>query len=167
MAGEGDFWPFALALYRQPGVERACISLQDDAGVNVVFLLFCCWLGARKMVPGQGELSRLLVHARRYSDQFITPLRRLRRRYRATHTSRFDETLYRHLKETELAAEQALGRVLEQQAASLGGSRDIDPGAQPWRDNCHSYLQAASIALDERATASLETVFTGVRALVD
>ena len=54
-----DFWPFSLEVYRQPGVESACLSLQETAGLDVNALLFCCWTGA----VGYGTLSELEMKA--------------------------------------------------------------------------------------------------------
>jgi uncharacterized protein (TIGR02444 family) len=39
------FWDFALETYPRAGVEAACLSLQDEHGLDVPVLLFCLWLG--------------------------------------------------------------------------------------------------------------------------
>ncbi|CDG52803.1 conserved hypothetical protein [Halomonas sp. A3H3] len=37
-------WDFALTLYARPGVEAACLKLQEEAGLDVCEMLFHCWL---------------------------------------------------------------------------------------------------------------------------
>lgn len=46
-------WRFAGELYARPGVEDACLALQDQAGQDVMALLFLCWAGA----SGAGRLD--------------------------------------------------------------------------------------------------------------
>ncbi|WP_301585360.1 TIGR02444 family protein [Halomonas alkaliantarctica] len=41
---QASLWDFALAFYAQPGVEQACLVLQDRAGVDVCELLVHGWL---------------------------------------------------------------------------------------------------------------------------
>lgn len=40
-----DLWNFALHLYARPGVEAACLALQDE-GADVCLLLCGAWLEA-------------------------------------------------------------------------------------------------------------------------
>jgi uncharacterized protein (TIGR02444 family) len=35
---EADSWAFALAIYAKPGVAEACLTLQNEAGVDVMIL---------------------------------------------------------------------------------------------------------------------------------
>ncbi|MGB6637399.1 MAG: DUF2390 domain-containing protein, partial [Bradyrhizobium sp.] len=35
---EADSWAFALAIYAKPGVAEACLTLQNEAGVDVMLL---------------------------------------------------------------------------------------------------------------------------------
>ena len=39
------FWRFSLHTYRLPGIEAACLALQDRCGTDTNLLLYCCWLG--------------------------------------------------------------------------------------------------------------------------
>ncbi|RUR30447.1 TIGR02444 family protein [Vreelandella andesensis] len=41
---QAPLWDFALTFYAQPGVEQACLVLQDSAGVDVCELLMHSWL---------------------------------------------------------------------------------------------------------------------------
>ena len=67
-------WDFALALYARPGVEAACLHLQDDAGVDVTELLWRCWLYRHGLATGEAPEA-----VRRWQAEVTAPLRRLRR----------------------------------------------------------------------------------------
>ena len=75
-----DFWPFSLDVYRRNGVEAACLQLQDDAGLDVNCVLFCCWAGA----AGFGRLTDLELKAMQdvsaaWNQSVVVPLRSVRR----------------------------------------------------------------------------------------
>lgn len=70
-------WDFALALYGHEGIERACLTLQDDAGVDVCELLWQCWL-YHGGVMLQAEPAAL-AEVRRWQAEITRPLRQLRR----------------------------------------------------------------------------------------
>ena len=48
------FWQFSINVYAQDGVPEACIRLQEEHGIDVNVLLFCCWSAA----IGNGALTR-------------------------------------------------------------------------------------------------------------
>ena len=47
------FWQFSINVYAQDGVPEACIRLQEEHGIDVNVLLFCCWSAA----IGNGALT--------------------------------------------------------------------------------------------------------------
>ena len=51
------FWDFSLEVYAKEGVADACLRLQDDLGIDVNMLLFCCWAGH----SGGGELGKRFI----------------------------------------------------------------------------------------------------------
>jgi uncharacterized protein (TIGR02444 family) len=74
------FWDYSVALYRQPGVEAACLELQRRHGLDVNLVLLCCWqasLGGALDTETWREL-RTLVES--WQAEVIRPLRALRRR---------------------------------------------------------------------------------------
>jgi uncharacterized protein (TIGR02444 family) len=76
-----SFWDYSLALYGCPGVEQACLGLQDRLGLDVNLLLFCCWRAA----AGRGGLSqsdaaRLVAVVAGWQHEVVRSLRALRRR---------------------------------------------------------------------------------------
>ena len=72
-------WDFALALYAKPGVEQACLTLQDEAGVDVCELLFHCWLYQHGLAAESGPLKAIREERYRWQQQVTATLRELRR----------------------------------------------------------------------------------------
>lgn len=70
-------WAFACALYARPGVEAACLRLQDDAGVDVCELLWRCWLFHHGLADAGPPEALEEMH--RWQGEVTRPLRRLRR----------------------------------------------------------------------------------------
>ena len=92
------FWDFSLEVYAKEGVADACLRLQDDLGIDVNMLLFCCWAGH----SGDGELGmRFIADAAgavgAWHDEIVRPLRRVRRRLKEGFNG-FDEERSRKLR---------------------------------------------------------------------
>lgn len=104
-------WVFALGLYGREGVERACLTLQDEAEVDVCELLWHCWL-YHAGVMLQCEPAAL-DEVRRWQAEVTRPLRRLRRTLKDEATRRPGVAELRQmLKQAELEAERdALARL--------------------------------------------------------
>ncbi len=113
-------WEFALALYARPGVEAACLRLQDEAGVDVCELLWRCWLlrhGARPSPALEAALPAVLA----WQQEVTVPLRALRRRLKAeAATAGGVAELRETLKRAELQAEGETLSRLERLATSEG-----------------------------------------------
>ena len=54
--GDNAFWRFSLRTYRAPGVEAACLALQERCGADVNLLLFCGWVGREGRVLDEASL---------------------------------------------------------------------------------------------------------------
>lgn len=81
---DNPFWRFSLAVYAAPGVQPACLALQDGHGLDVNLALFCAWIGARRGIALTGaeiEAAGLLVAA--WRETAVLPLRTLRRAIKA------------------------------------------------------------------------------------
>jgi uncharacterized protein (TIGR02444 family) len=76
---ESAFWTFSLDLYSQPEVEAACLTLQDDHGLDVNLVLLAAWLArtARHVAPGVAKRLRTL--ADEYQAEVMQPVRQARR----------------------------------------------------------------------------------------
>ena len=68
-----DLWTFALACYARPGVETACLELQNQ-GADVCLLLCGAWLQARG-VACSARLQALTALAAPWRGDVIEPLR--------------------------------------------------------------------------------------------
>jgi uncharacterized protein (TIGR02444 family) len=120
-------WEFALAFYERTGVEAACLHLQDDAGVDVCELLWCCWLFRHGAMP-IAECPELMK-VRRWQQEVTLPLRRLRRQLKAeSHSDPGIAELRRTLQRAELQAErESLNRLEAVTLSSL-----LPSTSSPW-----------------------------------
>ncbi|MFP4137532.1 MAG: TIGR02444 family protein [Halomonas sp.] len=99
-------WAFALELYARPGVESACLELQEKADIDVCELLWRCWLLTHGALPGP-EAEASLAAVRRWQREVTAPLRRLRRGLKAEAAARSGVARLREtLKRAELEAER-------------------------------------------------------------
>lgn len=73
------FWTFSLELYARPGVERACLHLQDRRGLDVNLVLLCCWLGTRGRSLDPVLLGQVRESVADWRVRVIQPLREVRR----------------------------------------------------------------------------------------
>jgi uncharacterized protein (TIGR02444 family) len=74
------FWDYSLQLYGLPGVEEACLTLQDEFDLDVNIVLFCLWSGAEG--PGQltaAEISECIARGGRWQREVVQRLRYIRR----------------------------------------------------------------------------------------
>ncbi|MCE8035402.1 TIGR02444 family protein [Billgrantia tianxiuensis] len=98
-------WDFALAFYARPGVESACLRLQDEADVDVCELLWLCWLYRHRLMLTREPPG--LTDIRRWQREITLPLRSLRRQLKdeASRNTGIAE-VRRKIQQAELAAER-------------------------------------------------------------
>lgn len=123
-----DLWNFALELYARPGVEDACLTLQD-AGCDVCLLLAGAWL-QRRGTPCRDEyLEALRTLAEPWQRHVVAPLRQTRRSWRAEAGRDVGlATLRERLKRLELQAE----RLLLQRLQALAGEWPNGVAGDDW-----------------------------------
>jgi len=100
-------WDFALAFYAKPGIEEACLTLQEEAGVDVCELLLHCWLYSfgLEAKPSAFALQREQRHL--WQRQVTQVLRTLRRDLKASAASNEPVAALREIiKQAELLAER-------------------------------------------------------------
>ena len=73
------FWRWSLRAYRAPGVQEACLALQDRCGADVNLLLFCGWIGIAGRALDKRRLRQAIDSVGRWQAEVITPLRAVRR----------------------------------------------------------------------------------------
>jgi uncharacterized protein (TIGR02444 family) len=156
------FWEFACQLYRCQEVEESCLWLQDNADIDVVLLLCCCWAGREYGAIDDQIMAQLLNHCQTWSSVLIKPLRTARRWLRDQ--PEIDANLYEQLKTAELAAERQLIRQLEQQLQSQIARSPTD--CANTRDNAKTniglYLTLAGIDINTDAERTLQCLFTAL-----
>lgn len=73
------FWRWSLRVYRAPGVQEACLALQDRCGADVNLLLFCGWVGLAGRALDQRLLRQAAACVGRWQAEVVAPLRAVRR----------------------------------------------------------------------------------------
>ncbi|NBF01050.1 TIGR02444 family protein [Pseudomonas sp. Fl5BN2] len=118
-----DLWSFALKTYALPGVQEACLQLQDG-GADVCLLLCAAWLGQRGVGCDEQRLKQLEELAAPWQRDVVQPLRTLRIEWRAAATEDADlGALREQLKTLELQAERQLLMRLQKQARDWPGAQ--------------------------------------------
>jgi len=79
---QSAFWTFSTDLYDRPGVEAACLALQDRHDLDVNLLLWALWLAECGVVLDAPTLERGRVAIASWQGEIIDPLRAARRRLR-------------------------------------------------------------------------------------
>lgn len=104
---QAPLWDFALALYAQPGVEAACLRLQEEAGLDVCEVLFHCWLYSYGLVAKPAAVADQREERRLWQRHVTEVLRGLRRDLKASAAESESVTALREtIKQAELMAER-------------------------------------------------------------
>jgi uncharacterized protein (TIGR02444 family) len=105
-----EFWRFSEEFYARPGVERACLSLQNRRGVDVNILMICIWLAGQHVEvvgPLLGEMDSAVINWR---DVVVGPLRQVRKqlpRFVGKISDESRNSVKKAIRSAELAAERA------------------------------------------------------------
>jgi uncharacterized protein (TIGR02444 family) len=76
---EAECWAFALAIYAKPGVAEACLTLQDEAGVDVMLLLAATFAAVKhRVLLTPDEIKALDEACRLWREQIVWKLRTIR-----------------------------------------------------------------------------------------
>ena len=145
------FWAFSLRFYERPGVQSACLALQDGHGADVGMVLFALWCAERGCRVEAHELAAVDAAIGLWREQVVQPIRQARRAMQPP-PALFDPdeaaALRRQLLTQELEAERLQQSVMEAQApppglaprldaarhnlALVAGSAGIPPDAPPF-----------------------------------
>lgn len=100
-------WDFALALYAKPGVEAACLTLQEEGELDVCELLFHCWLYSYGLEAIPRAVACQREQRRQWQSSVTEVLRGLRRDLKASAASSESVVALREtIKQAELMAER-------------------------------------------------------------
>jgi uncharacterized protein (TIGR02444 family) len=76
---EADSWAFALTIYARPGVADACLTLQNEAGVDVMLLLMATFDAVkRRILLTPDEIKAMDEACRPWREQVVWRLRAIR-----------------------------------------------------------------------------------------
>jgi uncharacterized protein (TIGR02444 family) len=117
-------WEWSIRAWAAPGVEAACLDLQDAQNQNIPLLLWAAWSATTGRVPAADEIEAACDTARAWQETAIAPLRAVRRalKTRIPDLEDEDRTAVRaQVKAVELDAERRLLAALEALAASPAG----------------------------------------------
>jgi uncharacterized protein (TIGR02444 family) len=113
---EADSWAFALAIYARPGVADACLTLQNEAGVDVMLLLMATFAAVKhRLLLTPDEIKALDEACRLWREQIVWPLRSIRSGLKSGPSpapSSETEQFRSQVKALELAAEKLENQLL-------------------------------------------------------
>ncbi len=73
------FWDFSLGFYARPGVEAACLALQEEGGLDVNLVLLAAWAAACGMELDRCLAARLQAIGEAYQETVMRPCRAARK----------------------------------------------------------------------------------------
>lgn len=116
-------WDFSLDVYARPGVEPACLALQDDHGADINVLLALIWAGAQGVRLTAADLDRLVGGVADWHTKVVRPLRAVRRDMKTGlgAPAPMADKLRAEIKRLELDAEH-LGQLMLAQTLPGGGA---------------------------------------------
>ena len=162
MAEDHPFWLFSLKIYAEKGVAPACLSLQEDCGVDVNVLLFCCWAGLKGATLTPAQMDQGLVITGPWSRDVVQGLRVVRQRLKGG----FDpipvdqtEPLRQSILSIELAAEKTEQHMLAR-AVPIGERPDGtgDQSVQAAAVNIACYFKQARLKDSQDRDVHLATL---------
>jgi len=118
-------WQWALEVYARPSVAEACLSLQDQHGQNVPYLLWAAWRASEGR-DADAEIAAELV--RRWDAEVGSPLRAVRRAIKPAWPAIDDdarEDFRSAVKAVELRGEKLLMESLEALSGEPSARRDV------------------------------------------
>jgi uncharacterized protein (TIGR02444 family) len=152
------FWRFSLRFYRQNGVADACITLQEEAGVDVNLLLFLLWHATRKRTLSSREIAELERRIAPWRDMTVVPLRTMRRALKsppALVAGTTAELFRTRIKAVELEAERLQQEALHELAGSSAMGAQAPSLEAAARANIEAYAAACGRAFPSPATETL------------
>ena len=157
MAQRTDFPGYSIDLYGRGNVEKSCLKLQDDYGLDVNTVLFCYWFGAHHGVIDEDLWQRIEQISGQWQSQVVRPLREARRRLKnpGFEPDQAIAELRERIKQDEITAELTQQRQM-QKAGEPTKAANPDNSAEPTnpgnpdeaaRHNARALLQRHGIVL--------------------
>jgi uncharacterized protein (TIGR02444 family) len=154
---QDNFWEYALRVYGRPGVEAACLDLQDRCNLVVNQLLFCCWVAGY----GYGRLSaEEICSAAQIAEQWdvevVAPLRAVRRQLKhriCGVDAQPCERLRQQVKRSELFSERLAQQLLVRTLNRTPGSHSCQDALLA---NLASYVEWCGVEPSPRDQRNLD-----------
>ncbi len=145
MALENALWHFALKFYAQPGVEAACLELQNRFGLSINRLIWSCWAAQQGIQLNADDFME--TPAQQWQQQITAPLREVRYRVRQQRLAQPElDACYQALRKAELACEQVELSLLY---ASLQDRIPLPDKVDLLQANLKQYLQSRALKGEE------------------
>jgi uncharacterized protein (TIGR02444 family) len=106
---DNPFWSYSLQVYARDGVAQACLALQDDAGIDVNFLLYGAWCAANNRVLTEAHLAVVDRAVAPWRESVLVPVRLARIQAADLKAPR---PVYQQLLDTELALERCQQEIM-------------------------------------------------------
>ncbi len=143
-----EFWNYSSQVWALPGVEGACLKLQNEHELNVNLVLYCCWIGDQQLCLNDADVDTLLDAAASW-ETVIKPLRESRRMMKqnliAMPPEVADQTL-KNISEMELNAEHMEQLSLEKALPIRELVSSDDPAVQCSLNNLSTYLKTLNLS---------------------
>jgi uncharacterized protein (TIGR02444 family) len=157
-AQASPFWRFSLRFYRQPQVADACITLQEEAGIDVNLLLFLLWHATLGRQLSETEVAALEVRVGPWRQMTVVPLRAVRRALKsapALIAGPTAEAFRTKIKGVELEAERLQQEAMYELARSAPLGRAVASPAEAARANIAAYQSFCRTTYSEPVVATL------------
>ena len=152
------FWRFSLRFYRRREVADACITLQEQAGVDVNLLLFLLWHATQKRALSTAEISELEERIAPWRNMTVVPLRSLRRALKSPPAlvgNATAEVFRNKVKAAELEAERLQQEAMHELAVPSLLGKDAVSLEEAARANIAAYAALCGGAFPSSASETL------------
>ena len=151
------FWRYSLRIWRIPGVQEACLALQERCGADVNLLLFCGWTGQQGRQLDRKTLRSAISRVGAWQSDVIAPLRLARQGLKRQREGAAAALPPQGLRKRLAALELDLERVEQALLADLRAQWAAAPVATPPRQaiaaslDCYLRLLAKPAGREELA----------------
>jgi uncharacterized protein (TIGR02444 family) len=117
------FWEWSGAAYARAGSAEALLKLQDEFGLDVNILLWCCWCAQTKRPVSDLALREAIQATAEWSRDVTSVLRKARRALKTPPLAINAGALCNAVKDAELEAERLEQALLENLAGGVDAGR--------------------------------------------
>jgi uncharacterized protein (TIGR02444 family) len=164
---DADSWAFALRVYARPLVADACLTLQGEAGVDVMMLLMIAFVAVRhRVLLTSSEIGELDEACRPWREQIVQSLRAIRVRLKSGPVpapNAATEEFRARIKAAELAAERLQNQLLAERLPLRPPERDT-VGADDLRSVLRSVV---TFALERRGGTQISDLLSSIDVIVE